>query len=108
MAEDADHRSLAEALRQRLMSGGDPEVVRAAARIGAGDRTSSPEPYAELARTIDEASYRVTDEQVAAVRRAAGSDRGAFEVVMAAGVGAGLRRWDAALRAIEESGHAPR
>ncbi|MFJ4165811.1 hypothetical protein ACIPY5_09655 [Microbacterium sp. NPDC089698] len=47
-------------------------------------------PYAELARTVGEASYGVTDEQVAAARRQAGSDRGAFEVVMAAGVGAAL------------------
>lgn len=65
-----------------------------------------PRPYDDLARQIGEAAYRVTDEQVAAVRTAAGNDKAAFEIIMAACVGAGLARWDAAERAIDEAGDA--
>ncbi|MFW6775418.1 hypothetical protein ACOACO_14115 [Nocardioides sp. CPCC 205120] len=61
------------------------------------------EPYDTLARQIGEAAYRVTDAHVAAVREAAGSDKAAFEVIMSACVGAGLVRWDAAARVIEEA-----
>ncbi|MDQ4214856.1 hypothetical protein [Microbacterium capsulatum] len=103
MAADTGHRALAEELRRRARAGADPAATSAALRIGADEQADAREPYADLARTIGEASYRVTDAQVAAVRDAAGSDLGAFEVVLAAGVGAGLRRWDAAIRAIEEA-----
>lgn len=68
---------------------------------GAGGDSAIAEPYEALSHQIREASYRVTDDQVEAVRMAAGSDKGAFEVVLAASVGAGLMRWDAAFRAIE-------
>ena len=50
-----------------------------------------------------EAADRVTDAQVATVRAALGSDKGAFEIIMCASIGAGLARWDAAITAIEEA-----
>lgn len=50
-----------------------------------------------------EASCDVTAAQVDAVRAVVGSDRAAFEVIMAASIGPGLNRWDAATRAIEEA-----
>ncbi len=103
MAAEVEHRVLAEDLRAAVSDGVDAHATTGAMSIGAGGDAAVAEPYAELARTVGEASYRVTDEQVAAARRQAGSDRGAFEVVMAAGAGAGLRRWDAAIRAIEEA-----
>ena len=65
------------------------------------------EPYDALARQIERAASRVTDVQVAAVRCAAGSEKGAFEVIMSASIGAGLARWGAAVRAIDEASHAP-
>ncbi len=77
-------------------------------RAGAGGDASLPEPYAALTRTIGERSYRVTDAQVGAVRSAAGTDRAAFEVIMSASIGAGLRRWDAAMAALEEAEDASR
>jgi hypothetical protein len=49
----------------------------------------------------------VTDDQVSAVRQATGSDRAAFEIVLSAAVGAGLRRWDAAMRALKDAPDAP-
>ncbi|MCE4026048.1 hypothetical protein LXM50_08685 [Microbacterium sp. Au-Mic1] len=102
MAANVEHRILAEDLRAAVASGVDAHATSGAMRIGAGAEAAVAEPYAALARTVGEASYRVTDELVAAARRQAGSDRGAFEVIMSAGVGAALRRWDTAILAIEE------
>ena len=108
MSTAADHRELAEELRGAVSRGLDPDATTGAMRIGAGGEADLAPPYAELARTIGAASYKVTDEQVAAARQRAGSDRGAFEVVMSAGIGAALRRWNAAIRAIDEAGDAAR
>lgn len=112
------HRRHADAVRAAVTGGGASTdgalraavVARAAeAAGGAGGAEGAPttEPYDALARQIGEAAYLVTDAQVAAVRAAAGDDKGAFEIVMAACIGAGLTRWDAAARAIEEAGDAP-
>jgi hypothetical protein len=68
---------------------------------------SVEQPYDSLTQQIAGAAYRVTDAQVEAVRTATGSDKGAFEIIMAASIGAGLARWDAAMRAIEGEGNAP-
>jgi hypothetical protein len=65
-----------------------------------------PEPYDALAHQIAEDSFRVTDAQVAAALRASGSESKTFEVVLTAAIGAGLRRWDAAEKAIREAGRA--
>lgn len=105
MAAEMDHAVLAEQLRRRVAESGVlAEPVRSAAlRAGAGEEVAGDEPHVVLARTIGEASYRVTDEMVADVRTETGSDKAAFEVVMSAGIGAALRRWDAALAAIAEA-----
>lgn len=62
-----------------------------------------PEPYARLVDQITEDSARVTDAQVAAVVREAGSQKDAFEVILTAAIGAGLLRWNAAEAAIEKA-----
>lgn len=80
--------------------------LRAAALARSAGGPALPEPYDALARQVDEAAYRVTDAQVAAVRDVTGSDLGAFEIILSACVGAGLARWDAAVRVIEGSGDA--
>jgi hypothetical protein len=88
-------------------TGGETDAsLRAAAPARAAGGPAIAQLYDDLARQIGQAAYRVTDAQVAAVREVAGKDRGAFEVVMAACIGAGLARWDAAVRAIEEAGDA--
>jgi len=99
------HAQLAERLRARVENAGilDAELRVACVRIGAGAGAELDAPHRELVATIAEASHRVTDAQVTAVQEALGSDRAAFEVIMAASAGAGLRRWDAALRAIREA-----
>ncbi|WJL94087.1 hypothetical protein QSU92_08685 [Microbacterium sp. ET2] len=105
MSAPSSHETFAQRLRERLGASGvlDAELRAAVTRAGAGDVVELEAPFGELARTIAEASYRVSDGQVAAVRDAVGSDKAAFEVVMSACVGAGLVRWDAATRAIEEA-----
>jgi len=103
------HRRHADALRAAVTGPGmitDP-ALRSAAMDRAAGGAPIAEPCDELARQIGEAAYRVTDEQVRAVREATGGDKAAFEVIMSACVGAGLARWDAAVRAIEEADRAP-
>ncbi|MFD2420339.1 hypothetical protein [Amycolatopsis pigmentata] len=101
----APHHDHAEALRAAVA--GDTGVTAASLRTATSARAAGgapiAEPYDNLARQIGEASYRVTDAEVDAVRHATGSDKAAFEIVMSACIGAGLARWDAAARAIEEA-----
>ncbi|UNK70929.1 hypothetical protein [Microbacterium sp. H1-D42] len=110
MPSDIDHAKFADDLRRRVAESGvaDAALRRAALRAGAGEEVDEGTSHGLLARTIGEASYRVTDEMVADVRAATGSDKAAFEVVMSAGIGAGLRRWDAALAAIRDADDATR
>jgi len=58
-------------------------------------------PYDELARQIGEAAYKVTDEQMAKVVEQTGSEKAAFELMMAAALGAGLHRFWRGLGVLE-------
>jgi hypothetical protein len=60
-------------------------------------------PYDDLARQIGQAAYKVTDEQVASVVEEVGSQRAAFELIVAAALGAGLHRWRRGLNVLEET-----
>lgn len=104
-----DHVALAARLRTSIEApaGLTPPPLRRAAADRAAGGAALPAPYDDLVRQIAEASYRVTDTEVARAREAAGSDKAAFELVMAAAIGAGLMRWDRALRAIGEATDAP-
>ena len=66
-----------------------------------------PEPYDALVTQVDEDSFRVTDAQVHAVLEETGSEKDTFEVILTAAIGAGLRRWDAAAKAIRDAEDAP-
>jgi hypothetical protein len=59
------------------------------------------EPYDDLVRQIGQAAYKVTEEQVASVAERVGSERAAFELVVASALGAGLHRWRRGLQALE-------
>ena len=104
-----DHRTLASALRRRVLEGPgktDPAVRHAAAaRAAGGPRAESP--CDDLARQIGESASRVTNGQVADVLAATGSEMAAFEVIAAAAVGAGLLRWGRAMDALEDAIDAP-
>lgn len=103
------HRESARHVREAIggPSGDIPPDVREQAAARAGGGAPIAEPYDALAKQIGEAAYRVTDRQVDAVLSATGSERGTFEIVMAASLGAGLARWDAAIAAIEAANDAP-
>jgi hypothetical protein len=50
----------------------------------------------------------VTDAQVTSVVAATGSEKAAFELIAAAATGAGLLRWQQAMRALKDLDDAPR
>jgi hypothetical protein len=58
-----------------------------------------------LVSKVAEESFRVTDADVETARTHTGSEKGAFEIVLTASIGAGLKRWDIASRVIEEAAH---
>ena len=105
----AGHRDRAEALRAAVSgeAGVTEASLRTAVAAAAAGGPPTVDPPCAVAQRIGEASYQVTDAEVDAVRRSAGSDKAAFEIIMSACVGAGLARWDAAVRAIEEATDAP-
>jgi len=100
-----EHDRHAQALRAAMAgkAGRTDAALRTAVAARAAGGSAAPPPYDDLARRIGEASYRVTDAQVQAVRDVSGSDKAAFEIVMSACVGAGLSRWDIAGRVIQEA-----
>jgi hypothetical protein len=104
----SDHHSFAETLRRRVLEGpGQTDAAlrqRVAARAAAGPLIETP--YDDLARQIGEAAWRVTDAQVASVLAAAGSEKAAFELIATAATGAGLLRWQRAIKALEETSDA--
>ncbi|MGH3452007.1 MAG: hypothetical protein ACRDQW_15075, partial [Haloechinothrix sp.] len=75
--------------------------LRQAMAQGATDDQPVQPPYGGLARQIGEAAYKVTDEQVAEVVEATGSQRATYELIIAAAVGAGLCRWERGQEALK-------
>jgi hypothetical protein len=101
----ADHDSFAGALKRRVLEGaGETDaVLREGVAARAAGGPSIETPYDDLARQIGEAAYRTTDAQVASVLAATGSEKGAFEVIATAAMGAGLLRWHQAIKVLEEA-----
>jgi hypothetical protein len=105
----ADHAALADALRRRVLDGPgktDPALRQAVALSATGGPPALP-PYDALARQIGQSASRTTDLYVASVLSAAGSEKAAFEVIVAAAVGAGLQRWQKAIEVLREVTDAP-
>jgi hypothetical protein len=100
-----DHRALADAVRRRTLEGPgetDANLRQAMAERAAGGPALEA-PYDDLARQIGEAAYKVTDEHVAKVVEHAGSERAAFELIVASALGAGLHRWRRGIKILEEA-----
>jgi len=108
MTNRADHDLFAETLKRRVLDGpGKTDAAlrqRVSARAAGGPPIESP--YDDLAHQIGEAAFRTTDAQVARVLQAAGNEKAAFELIAAAAVGAGLLRWQQAMKVLEEAGDA--
>jgi hypothetical protein len=99
-----DHRALAETLRRRVLEGpGEtpPGLRQASAERAAGGPVTEV-PYDDLARQIGEAAHRVTDAHVSSVLTATGSEKATFEIIAAAALGAGLLRWEQAMKVLDE------
>jgi hypothetical protein len=90
--------------RQHLLGPGETgAALRHAMAARAAGGPTLEAPYDDLARQIGQAAYKVTDEQVASVVERAGSERAAFELIVASALGAGLHRWRRGLKALEEA-----
>lgn len=104
-----DHHALAEALRLRVLEG--PGVTRPGLRQASAERAAGgpaiQAPFDDLACQIGEASHRVTDAQVSRVRAATGSEKATFEIIAAAALGAGLLRWEQAMKVLDGVTNAP-
>jgi hypothetical protein len=109
LSSRSDNDSFAEALRRRVLEGpGETDAAlrqRVAARASGGPPIEAP--YDDLARQIGDAAHRTTDVQVASVLASAGSEKAAFELIAAAATGAGLLRWQQAIKALQEASDAP-
>ena len=98
-----------EALQTRVLDG--PGVSDIATRRAAADRASGGQStatsYDDVVRQIGEASHRVTNAQVERLVREMGSEKAAFEVIAAAALGAGVLRWQSAIKVLDEASDAP-
>jgi len=100
------HRALAEALRKRVLEGPGVtgiELRQAMAKRATDGPAVEDAVYDDLALQIDQAAYKVTDEQVRKVVEKTGSEKAAFELIVAAAVGAGLYRWERGLSTLKDS-----
>lgn len=109
MTSQSDHDLFAATLKRRVLEGpGETDHAlrqRVAARAAGGPPIESP--YDDLARQIGEAAFRTTDAQVANVVAATANEKASFELIAAAALGAGLLRWQQAIKALEQAGDAP-
>lgn len=109
MSSRTDPCTFAETLKRRVLEGpGETDATlrqRVAARAAGGPSIETP--YEDLARQIGEAASRTTNAQVASVLTATGSEKATFELIAAAATGAGLLRWQQAIKAVAGTGDAP-
>jgi len=101
-----DHQALAEVLRKRVLEGPgitDIALRQAIANRATGGPAIGEAAYDDLAQQIGQAAYKVTDEQVKKVIQKIGSEKAAFELIVAAAVGAGLYRWQKGLSILKEA-----
>lgn len=95
----ADIRHALQLLRRRLLEGSGRAAVEQ--RRAAFEQGAAPEPVQGLLRKVALHPYRVTDEDVAAVRASGLSEDQIFELVVCAAVGQACRQHDSAMAALE-------
>ena len=100
-----NHQHFAEVLRKSVLEGpGKTDVAfrnTILRQIIGGPQLEAP--YNELVSYIGNASYKVTDELIKEVVTKSGSEKAAFEVIVAASVSAGLYRWNKALAVLKQN-----
>ncbi|MFC3892859.1 hypothetical protein ACFOWZ_15390 [Lentzea rhizosphaerae] len=83
------------ALRAAVLDG--PGVTASSLRQAAASG-AAPRPWTEYVRAVRDASYLVSEEDIAALKADGLGEEEIFEVTVAAAVGAALARLDAGLR----------
>ena len=73
-------------------------------RAEAASGSATDPRLADYVRKVHEASYKLTDADIAALREQGFDEEEIFEVTIAAAVGAATRRLDAGLRAVRGGG----
>jgi hypothetical protein len=94
----AHYADLIAALRTAVFDGAgavDPAIRRAA-----GTGAAVPETWTEYVGKVRDASYRITDDDVSALKAAGFTEEAIFEITVAAATGAALQRLDLGLRAM--------
>ena len=100
-----DHRAMAETLRTSVLEGpsvSDTALRRAIAECAATSK-SMDEPFVSLAKQIREDSYKVTDDQVVTLVQKVGSEKAAYELIIAAIIGVGLYQWQCGLEVFDKA-----
>jgi hypothetical protein len=75
-------------------------VVDHELRRAAGAGVGVPEPWTAYVAKVRDASYRVTDDDVAMLKAAGCSEEEIFEMTVAAATGAAMYRFEAGVRAL--------
>jgi len=92
------HADKIEALRDRVVNG--PGVVDQAIRTAAYEGTGVPDDLASYIEKVVRHAYKVTDSDVERLKGAGYSEDAIFEITVAAALGAGVRRYEAGVRAM--------
>jgi alkylhydroperoxidase family enzyme len=79
----------------------DAAVVAPRLRQAAGSGASLPEPWTAYVAKVRDASYRITDDDITALRAAGCSEEQIFEMTVAAATGLALQRLEMGLRAMD-------
>jgi hypothetical protein len=93
------YAELVAALRRAVFDGHG--AVDAAIRRSAGTGASLPDPWAGYVAKVRDASYRITDDDVAALKASGCTEEEIFEVTVAAATGAALHRLELGLRGMD-------
>jgi len=105
----SDIRQARTALVARIL--GERGAASPTQRRAAFDNLGLPEPVSRLAEKVAKHAYRITDDDIAAVRIAGFTEDQIFEFVVCAAIGQATRQYEAALAAVEaatgRTGHAP-
>lgn len=98
-AKSADpFAALMEELRAAVLDG--PGTVEPRLRRMVAEGRDLPSALTTLVEKISKHAYRVTDEDIAALRDLGYSDDQIFEITISAALGASLKRLDAGFRAL--------
>lgn len=96
--DTAGHGDAVADLRHSVLEA--PAVTEPALRAAAACGDGLPEPWRSYAATVRDASYRITDADIARLSAAGHTEDEVFEITVAAAVGAALRCFDSGREAL--------